>query len=305
MATRHFLTLLDLTPDELGYLIRRAVTIKHGLKTHGPTYTPLPNRTLAMIFEKSSTRTRVSFETAMAQFGGHALFLSPRDTQLGRGEPIADTARVLAEMVDAVMIRTFSHASLEAFAAASDVPVINALTDDYHPCQLLADVMTWSECRGAVRGKAAVWIGDGNNMCHSWINAARQFDFQLRVCCPEGYEPDATILAAAGERVSIMRDPMQAAVGANLVTTDVWASMGQEEEQAKRAKAFQGFQVDEAMLDAAADDVLFLHCLPAHRGEEISETLLDDPRAVVWQEAGNRLHAQKALLEFLMLGRVD
>ncbi|MEA3250198.1 MAG: ornithine carbamoyltransferase [Pseudomonadota bacterium] len=305
MATRHFLTLLDLTPDELGYLIRRAVTIKNGLKTHGPTYTPLPNRTLAMIFEKSSTRTRVSFETAMAQFGGHALFLSPRDTQLGRGEPIADTARVLTEMVDAVMIRTFSHADLETFAAASDVPVINALTDDYHPCQLLADVMTWSECRGAVHGKTAVWIGDGNNMCHSWINAARQFDFQLRVCCPEGYEPDATILAAAGERVSIMRDPQQAVVGANLVTTDVWASMGQEEEQAKRAQAFRGFQVDEAMLDKAAADVLFLHCLPAHRGEEISATLLDDPRAVVWQEAGNRLHAQKALLEFLMLGRVD
>ncbi|GAA5169396.1 MULTISPECIES: ornithine carbamoyltransferase [Halomonadaceae] len=305
MATRHFLTLLDLTPDELGYLIRRAVTIKNGLKTHGPTYTPLPNRTLAMIFEKSSTRTRVSFETAMAQFGGHALFLSPRDTQLGRGEPIADTARVLAEMVDAVMIRTFAHADLEAFAAASDVPVINALTDAYHPCQLLADVMTWSECRGAVLGKTAVWIGDGNNMCHSWINAARQFDFQLRVCCPEGYEPDATILAAAGERVSIMRDPQQAVVGANLVTTDVWASMGQEEEQAKRAQAFRGFQVDEAMLDKAAADVLFLHCLPAHRGEEISATLLDDPRAVVWQEAGNRLHAQKALLEFLMLGRVD
>ncbi|WP_136064081.1 ornithine carbamoyltransferase [Modicisalibacter radicis] len=305
MATRHFLTLLDLTPDELGYLIRRAVTIKNGLKTHGPTYTPLPNRTLAMIFEKSSTRTRVSFETAMAQFGGHALFLSPRDTQLGRGEPIADTARVLAEMVDAVMIRTFSHASLETFAAASDVPVINALTDDYHPCQLLADVMTWSECRGAVRGKTAVWIGDGNNMCHSWINAARQFDFQLRVCCPEGYEPDAAILAAAGERVSIWHDPRQAVVGANLVTTDVWASMGQEEEQAKRAKAFRGFQVDEAMLDLAADDVLFLHCLPAHRGEEISATLLDDPRAAVWQEAGNRLHAQKALLEFLLLGRVD
>lgn len=305
MATRHFLTLLDLTPDELGYLIRRAVTIKNGLKTHGPTYTPFTNRTLAMIFEKSSTRTRVSFETAMAQCGGHALFLSPRDTQLGRGEPIADTARVLSEMVDAVMIRTFSHASLATFAAASDVPVINALTDDYHPCQLLADIMTWSECRGAVRGKTAVWIGDGNNMCNSWINAARQFDFQLRVCCPEDYEPDAAILAAAGERVSIVHDPQQAVVGANLVTTDVWASMGQEEEQAKRAQAFQGFQVDEAMLDKAADDVLFLHCLPAHRGEEISATLLDDPRAVVWQEAGNRLHAQKALLELLMLGRVD
>ena len=305
MATRHFLTLLDLSSDELSYLIRRAISIKNGLKTQGPTYTPFSNRTLAMIFEKSSTRTRVSFETAMAQFGGHALFLSSRDTQLGRGEPIEDTARVLSEMVDAVMIRTFSHQGLEAFAAASSVPVINALTDDYHPCQLLADVMTWTELRGHIRGKTAVWIGDGNNMCHSWINAARQFDFQLRVCCPEGYEPRQDILAAAGERVSILHDPQQAGEDADLVTTDVWASMGQEEEQAKRAADFSGFQVTEAMLDRAAKDVLFLHCLPAHRGEEISTTLLDDPRAVVWQEAGNRLHAQKALLEFLLLGRVE
>ncbi|MBD3895083.1 ornithine carbamoyltransferase [Halomonas sp. ML-15] len=305
MATRHFLTLLDLSSDELSYLIRRAITIKNGLKTHGPTYTPFSNRTLAMIFEKSSTRTRVSFETAMAQFGGHALFLSSRDTQLGRGEPVEDTARVLSEMVDAVMIRTFSHQGLEAFAAASTVPVINALTDDYHPCQLLADVMTWTELRGYVRGKTAVWIGDGNNMCHSWINAARQFDFQLRVCCPEGYEPRQDILDAAGDRVVVLHDPQQAAENADLITTDVWASMGQEEEQAKREADFAGFQVTEALLDRAAKDVLFLHCLPAHRGEEISETLLDDPRAPVWQEAGNRLHAQKALLEFLLLGRIE
>ncbi len=305
MATRHFLTLLDLSPDELRHLIQRGIAIKNGLKTHGPTYTPFANRTLAMIFEKSSTRTRVSFETAMAQFGGHALFLSPRDTQLGRGEPIGDTARVLAEMVDAVMIRTFSHQGLETYAAASEVPVINALTDDYHPCQLLADVMTWTELRGSVRGRTAVWIGDGNNMCHSWINAARQFDFQLRICCPEGYEPRQDILDAAGDRVTLLHDPRQAVVDVDLVTTDVWASMGQEEEQARREADFAGFQVSEALLDRAADDVLFLHCLPAHRGEEISETLLDDPRAVVWQEAGNRLHAQKALLEFLLLGRVD
>ncbi|MFM9268660.1 ornithine carbamoyltransferase [Halomonas elongata] len=305
MATRHFLTLLDLSPEESRYLIQRAISIKNGLKTHGPTYTPFANRTLAMIFEKSSTRTRVSFETAMAQFGGHALFLSPRDTQLGRGEPIGDTARVLAEMVDIVMIRTFSHQGLEEYAAASDVPVINALTDDYHPCQLLADVMTWAELRGNVRGRTAVWIGDGNNMCHSWINAARQFDFQLRICCPEGYEPHQDIRDTAGDRVTIHRDPMSAVEGADLVTTDVWASMGQEEEQAKREADFAGFQVSEAMLDRAASDVLFLHCLPAHRGEEISETLLDDPRAVVWQEAGNRLHAQKALIEFLLLGRVE
>ncbi|MDT8896486.1 ornithine carbamoyltransferase [Halomonas sp. I1] len=305
MATRHFLTLLDLSPEESRYLIQRAISIKNGLKTHGPTYTPFANRTLAMIFEKSSTRTRVSFETAMAQFGGHALFLSPRDTQLGRGEPIGDTARVLAEMVDAVMIRTFSHQGLEEYAAASDVPVINALTDDYHPCQLLADIMTWTELRGSVRGRTAVWIGDGNNMCHSWINAARQFDFQLRICCPEGYEPRQDILEAAGDRVSILHDPQAAVEDADLITTDVWASMGQEEEQAKREADFAGFQVTEALLDRAADNALFLHCLPAHRGEEISETLLDDPRAVVWQEAGNRLHAQKALIEFLLLGRVE
>jgi len=305
MATRHFLTLLDLSPEELRYLIQRAISIKNGLKTHGPTYTPFSNRTLAMIFEKSSTRTRVSFETAMAQFGGHALFLSPRDTQLGRGEPIGDTARVLSEMVDAVMVRTFSHAGLETFAAASTVPVINALTDDYHPCQLLADVMTWTEKRGSIRGRTAVWIGDGNNMCHSWINAARQFDFQLRVCCPGGYEPRQDILDAAGDRVTVLHDPMAAVDDVDLVTTDVWASMGQEEEQAKREADFAGFQVTEAMLDRAKADVLFLHCLPAHRGEEISTTLLDDPRAVVWQEAGNRLHAQKALLEFLLLGRVE
>nr|WP_298248684.1 ornithine carbamoyltransferase [uncultured Halomonas sp.] len=305
MATRHFLTLMDASPEELSNLIQRAITIKNALKQEGPTYTPFPNHTMAMIFEKSSTRTRVSFETAMAHFGGHALFLSPRDTQLGRGEPIGDTARVLSEMVDIVMIRTFSHAGLESFAAASSVPVINALTDDYHPCQLLADVMTWTELRGSVKGKTAVWIGDGNNMCHSWINAARQFGFRLRICCPEGYEPRQDILAAAGDSVTLLHDPAEAVAGADLVTTDVWASMGQEEEQAKRAAAFADFQVNEALLDRAHDDVLFLHCLPAHRGEEISETLLDDPRAVVWQEAGNRLHAQKALIEFLLLGGVN
>ncbi|MFC0337027.1 ornithine carbamoyltransferase [Kushneria avicenniae] len=304
MALRHFLTLMDLSPQELAYLIDRSITIKRELADNGPIYTPLKNRTLAMIFEKSSTRTRVSFETGMTQFGGHALFLSPRDSQLGRGEPVGDTARVLSEMVDAVMIRTFSHDSIESFADASSIPVINALSDDYHPCQLLADVQTWTEARGQVRGKTAVWVGDGNNMCHSWINAARQFDFNLRIACPEGFEPDQEILDAAGSRVEIFRDPQAAVEGAHLITTDVWASMGQEEEQTARMASFAGFQVNEAMLDSADDEVVFLHCLPAHRGEEVSETLLDDPRALVWQEAGNRLHAQKALLEFLMIGRV-
>lgn len=305
MALRHFLTLMDLSPQELAYLIDRSITIKRELADNGPVYTPLKNRTLAMIFEKSSTRTRVSFETGMTQFGGHALFLSPRDSQLGRGEPVGDTARVLSEMVDAVMIRTFSHDSIESFADASSIPVINALSDDYHPCQLLADVQTWTEARGPVRGKTAVWVGDGNNMCHSWINAARQFDFNLRIACPEGFEPDQEILDAAGSRVEIFRDPQAAVEGAHLITTDVWASMGQEEEQTARMVSFAGFQVNEAMLDSADREVVFLHCLPAHRGEEVSETLLDDPRALVWQEAGNRLHAQKALLEFLMVGRVD
>ncbi|OHV12102.1 ornithine carbamoyltransferase [Kushneria phosphatilytica] len=305
MAPRHFLTLLDLSTEELEYLIARSITMKQRLKDNGPEYAPLKRRTMAMIFEKSSTRTRVSFETGMAQLGGHALFLSSRDTQLGRGEPIGDTARVLSEMVDLVMIRTFSHAGLDTFAQTSSIPVINALSDDYHPCQLLADIQTWTECHGPVAGKTAVWVGDGNNMCNSWINAARRFDFNLRIACPEGYDPDPALLEAAGDCVTIVRDPMAAAAGADLVTTDVWASMGQESEQASREAAFHGFQVTEAMLDAASSEVIFLHCLPAHRGEEISETLLDDPRAVVWQEAGNRLHAQKALIEFLLLGRID
>ncbi|MCM2130889.1 ornithine carbamoyltransferase [Larsenimonas rhizosphaerae] len=305
MAVRHFLTLLDLSPQELGHVIQRAITLKTRLKEKGPVYTPFANRTLAMIFEKSSTRTRVSFETGMAHFGGHALFLSNRDTQLGRGEPVADTARVLSEMVDIVMIRTFEHTKLTDFAAHSQVPLINALSDDYHPCQLLADMQTWQECRGPMAGKTAVWVGDGNNMCHSWINAARQFDFNLVIACPEGYEPDADIMQAAGDRVRIERDPMKAAEGAHLITTDVWASMGQEEEQAIREAAFKDFQVTEAMLDSADDEVIFLHCLPAHRGEEISDTLLEDDRAVVWQEAGNRLHAQKAMIEFLLLGEVN
>ncbi|MFC0267570.1 ornithine carbamoyltransferase [Kushneria aurantia] len=305
MALRHFLTLMDLAPQELSALIERSITIKRELAEKGPVYTPLTNRSLAMIFEKSSTRTRVSFETAMTQFGGHAIFLSPRDSQLGRGEPVGDTARVLSEMVDAVMIRTFSHQSIEDFADASSVPVINALSDDYHPCQLLADIQTWIECRGAVKGKIAVWVGDGNNMCHSWINAARQFDFRLRIACPEGFDPSREIMEAAGSRVEIVRDPLAAVEGAHLITTDVWASMGQEQEQAERLAAFEGFQVNEVMLDRADEEVIFLHCLPAHRGEEVSETLLDDPRAFVWQEAGNRLHAQKALLEFLLLGRMN
>ncbi|MEN8169559.1 MAG: ornithine carbamoyltransferase [Pseudomonadota bacterium] len=299
MATRHFLTLLDLSSDELNGLIQRAIELKAMVK-RGEIYEPLKNQTLAMIFEKSSTRTRVSFETGMTQFGGHALFLSPRDTQLGRGEPIEDSARVLSRMVDAVMIRTFDQAAVETFAANSEVPVINALTDMYHPCQLLADVQTYVEHRGSIAGKTVAWIGDGNNMCHSYINAARQFGFKLRAACPEGYDPDKGVLEAAGDYVEVVRDPKAATEGADLVTTDVWASMGQEEEQKIREAAFTGFMVDDALMAHANDDALFMHCLPAHRGEEVSASVIDGKQSVAWDQAENRLHAQKALLEFLL-----
>jgi ornithine carbamoyltransferase len=242
----------------------------------------------------------LSFEAGMIQLGGQAIFLSPRDTQLGRGEPISDCAIVMSRMLDAVMIRTFAHSTLTEFSANSRVPVINGLSDDLHPCQLLADMQTFLEHRGAIQGKTVAWIGDGNNMCNSYIEAAIQFDFQLRIACPEGYEPDARFLAQAGDRVTIVRDPRDAVVGAHLVSTDVWTSMGQEDETAKRLALFAPFQVTRALLDLAAPDVLFMHCLPAHRGEEISLDLLDDPRSVAWDQAENRLHAQKALLEFLV-----
>lgn len=296
---RHFLTLLDLTPLEARTLIARASELKRMLQ-RGEVYRPFPHRTLAMIFEKSSTRTRVSFEAGMVQLGGHALFLSPRDTQLGRGEPIEDSARVLSRMVDAVMIRTFKQETVERFAAYSSVPVINGLTDRYHPCQLLADMQTYHEHRGDIRGRRVAWIGDGNNMCHSFMEAAQLFDFELRIACPEGFEPDATLLAAAADHCTIVRDPAEAAEGAHLVTTDVWASMGQEEEQAHRQALFAPFQVNAAVMARAASDALFMHCLPAHRGEEVTAAVIDGSQSVVWDEAENRLHAQKALLEFLL-----
>ena len=299
MSVRHFLTLLDLDPNELGFLVQRAIELKT-MHRNGQRHDIMRGKTLGMIFEKSSTRTRVSFEVAMTHFGGASIFLSPRDTQLGRGEPIEDSARVLSRMVDAVMIRTFSHEKLETFASYSAVPVINALTDDFHPCQLLADIQTWTEHRGSIQGRKVVWIGDGNNMCHSYINAARQFDFELVVACPEGFDPRADLVEQNSDRVRMERDPKAAVEGAHLVVTDVWASMGQEEEQDARINAFRDYQVSPALMDRAAKDALFMHCLPAHRGEEVSEDMLDDPRAVVWDEAENRLHAQKALLEFLV-----
>ncbi|OEC35272.1 ornithine carbamoyltransferase [Pseudomonas cuatrocienegasensis] len=299
MSARHFLSLKDCTPAELVSLIRRGMELKD-LRDRGVLFEPLKNRVLGMIFEKASTRTRLSFEAGMIQLGGQAIFLSPRDTQLGRGEPIGDAAIVMSRMLDAVMIRTFAHSTLTEFAANSRVPVINGLSDDLHPCQLLADMQTFQEHRGSIKGKTVVWIGDGNNMCNSYIEAALQFDFQLRVACPEGYEPNAALLAEAGDRVRVLRDPREAVEGAHLVSTDVWASMGQEDEIAERKSLFAPYQVTRALLDSAAPEVLFLHCLPAHRGEEISMDLLDDPRSAAWDQAENRLHAQKALLEFLV-----
>ncbi|HPE61088.1 MAG TPA: ornithine carbamoyltransferase [Thiolinea sp.] len=298
---RHFLSLKDFSPDELHALIRHAVSLKQKTK-RGELYQPLKNRTLAMIFEKASTRTRVSFEAGMTQLGGHALFLSPNDTQLGRGEPIEDAARVISRMVDLVMIRTFQQEMIECFAQHSRVPVINALTDLYHPCQLLADIMTWVEQRGDPAGKTVAWVGDGNNMCHSWMNAAVLFGFRLNMACPAGYDPDSEIQAAAGDAAVLFRDPLEAVDGVDVVVTDTWASMGQEDEKKVRMQAFQDYQVTTDMMQRADPDALFMHCLPAYRGMEVAAEVIDGPQSVVWDEAENRLHAQKALMEILLLG---
>ncbi|MDA7815624.1 ornithine carbamoyltransferase [Porticoccaceae bacterium] len=300
MAIRHFLSLRDLSPAELEQVINLAIEMK-AAKLEDRQEPVFAGKVLGMIFEKSSTRTRVSFEAGMAQLGGDALFLSPNDTQLGRGEPIEDSARVISRMVDMVMIRTHGQEIAERFAAYSRVPVINALTDKYHPCQLLADIQTFTEHRGSIKGKTVAWIGDGNNMCNSWINAAIQFDFNLQIACPAGYEPCADLLAEASNLVSLSHNPVEAATGAHLVTTDVFASMGQEQEQQERLQKFAGFQVNHELMSHAADRALFMHCLPAHREEEVSTALLEDTEiSVVWDEAENRLHAQKALMLFLM-----
>jgi ornithine carbamoyltransferase len=299
MTVRHFLTLLDLSKDELRQLIQRGIELKN-LQHRGEPHESLRGKVLAMIFEKSSTRTRVSFEAGMAQLGGHAMFLSPRDTQLGRGEPVEDSARVMSRMVDIIMIRTFDHDTVERFSACSSTPVINALTDMHHPCQLLADMQTFHELRGDIRGHTVAWIGDGNNMCQSYIHAASQYDFQLRIACPSGHEPDSGMIAAAADRITIVRDPREAANGAHLVVTDVWTSMGQENEQKKRSRTFSSYQVNAAVMKQADPEALFMHCLPAHRGEEVSAEVIDGHQSAVWDEAENRLHAQKALLEFLL-----
>ena len=300
-APRHFLTLMDLSADEIRLLIDRAIALKAQWRAGNPQRS-MEGKVLAMIFTKASTRTRVSFEAGMAQLGGSALFLSGQDTQLGRGEPIEDTARVISSMVDIVMIRTFAHADVETFAQYSRVPVINGLTDDYHPCQILADLQTFFEVRGDIQGKTVCWLGDGNNVCHSWMNAARQLDFEVVVACPEGYDPDPTLLGACSQWVRIERDASRAVQGADLLVTDVWASMGQEAEQNQRAAHLAPYQLNRSLLDLAAPDALYMHCLPAHRGEEISAELMDAPDNVIWQEAENRLHAQKALMELLIGG---
>jgi len=278
MAVRHFLTLLDLTPAELMSVLHRAIELKR-MRNAGEVHEPFRGKVLGMIFEKSSTRTRVSFEAGMAQFGGSAIFLSPRDTQLGRGEPVEDSARVISRMVDIVMIRTFAHDIIERFAAHSRVPVINGLTDDHHPCQLLADLQTFIEHRGDLQGKTFAWVGDGNNMCNSYIHAAHQLGFQMRIACPYGFEPDPELLRQYAHCATLVKTAEEAVTGAHLIATDVWTSMGQEAEQSIRKRRFATYQVNPRLMDLASPDAVFMHCLPAHRGEEISEDMLDDPRA--------------------------
>lgn len=297
MKLRHLTSLLDLTPEEFRYLIQRAIELKNH---RDPEYQPLKGRVLAMIFEKSSTRTRVSFESGMSHFGGSSIFLSPRDTQLGRGEPLQDSAKVISSMVDCIMLRTNRHETVTTFAEFSRVPVINGLTDREHPCQLLADMQTYLEVRGDIRGKTVAWIGDGNNMCHSYIHAARLLDFNLHIASPQAYRPLPEIIAEGGERIRLFGSALEAARDADLCVTDVWASMGQEQEQKQRETAFKEYQINLEIMASARPDALFMHCLPAHRGEEVSAEVIDGPQSVVFEEAENRLHAQKALLEFLL-----
>jgi len=297
---RNFLAIPDFSRAELIALFDLAERMRRGEYTRKP----LEGKTLAMIFMKASTRTRVSFEVGTYQLGGHALFLSPRDVQLGRGEPIADTARVLSRYVDGIMIRTFAHQDVEELAKFADVPVINGLTDLLHPCQILADILTIRQHLGSIEGKKVAWIGDGNNMANSWINAAYRLGFELSIACPEGYEPADHLLARAREHatITVTRDPKEAVAGAHVVNTDVWASMGQEDEQKKREMDFAGYTVDAAMMKRAAGDAIFLHCLPAHRGEEVTAEVIDGPQSRVWDEAENRLHIQKAIMAVLMGG---
>jgi ornithine carbamoyltransferase len=301
---KHYLQFKDLRAEEYAYLFDRAAVIKKRFKNY-EKYTPLVDRTLAMIFEKASTRTRVSFEAGMYQMGGSVVNLTTGDSQLGRAEPVEDSARVISRMVDIVMIRTFEQTKIEAFAANSRVPVINGLTNEYHPCQILADVFTFIEHRGSIAGKVVAWVGDGNNMANTWLQAADILGFTLHVSTPGGYEIDPKVAGVSNTRcVKTFKNPLDACRGAHLVTTDVWTSMGYEAENEARMKAFADWCVDGEMMAAAQSDALFMHCLPAHRGEEVEAEVIDGPQSVVWDEAENRMHVQKALMEFLLLGRI-
>ncbi len=304
MALRHFLQFNDLSAKELEYVYQRTRWIKDKFKRY-KRYWPLADRTLAMIFEKQSTRTRLSFEAGMHQLGGAAIFLSTRDSQLGRGEPVEDAAQVISRMCDIVMIRTFEQDVIRRFAGHSRVPVINGLTNEYHPCQILADIYTYIEHRGPIKGRTVAWIGDSNNVCNTWLQAAEVLDFNVHVSTPPGYEVEPERAGLYGtDHYEEFKDPMDAVKGADLVTTDVWTSMGFEAENAARKKAFEDWKVDGEMMKAAKKKAIFMHCLPAHRGEEVEADVIDGPQSVVWDEAENRLHTQKALMEYLLLGRV-
>ncbi len=303
MAIKHFLQLTDFRLDEFEYVIERAHAIKRMFKNY-ETYHPLVDRTLVMVFEKSSTRTRLSFEAGMQQLGGNAIYLNTQDSQLGRGEPIEDAAQVMSRMSDMVMIRTFGQEIIERFAKYSRVPVINGLTNEHHPCQVLADVFTVIEHRGSIKGKTVAWVGDANNMLYSWLQAAQIFDFHLNVSTPKGYEIDMALVSEGNTSFTRFDNPSDACVDAHVVTTDVWTSMGFEAENEARLKAFEGWIVDADKMKRAASDAVFLHCLPAHRGEEVAADVIDGPQSLVWDEAENRLHVQKALMEYLLLGRV-
>lgn len=302
MSIKHFLQFSDLTLEEFEYLFHRAQLIKRKFKQYEPHHV-LIDRTLVMVFEKSSTRTRLSFEAGMHQMGGAAIYLNTRDSQLGRGEPVEDAGQVMSRMCDIIMIRTFGQEIIERFAAHSRVPVINGLTNEHHPCQILADIFTWFEHRGSISGKKVAWVGDANNMLYSWIQAARIFNFHLHISTPKGYELDQTRVAQDRACFTLFDNPSDACDGVDLVNTDVWTSMGYEAENAARKIAFADWIVDSAKMQRAKPDALFMHCLPAHRGEEVSAEVIDGPQSVVWDEAENRLHVQKALLEYLLLGR--
>jgi len=299
---KHYLQFADFTLAEYDYVIERAHRIKRKFKNY-EIYHPLTDRTMVMVFEKNSTRTRLSFEAGMSQLGGAAIYLNTRDSQLGRGEPVEDAGQVMSRMCDIIMIRTFGQDIIERFAANSRVPVINGLTNEHHPCQVLADIFTFIEKRGSIAGKVVAWIGDANNMLYSWLQAAEVFGFHLNVSTPKGYDMDLSLVKTA--RYTFFANPSDACQGAHLVNTDVWTSMGYEAENAARIKAFDGWIVDAAKMARAAPDALFMHCLPAHRGEEVAAEVIDGPQSVVWEEAENRLHVQKALIEYLLLGRID